>query len=204
MNVTVASAKLNRQVSLRDICFRPLLPDNTECAVTSPLEYFQHDSSFFNQQNGTTTYLDHIMFCGKSPLSISGSPLNASASCLGSSGLPQMPNVIFGGFKGISELVTMALDWEKAYLQTIQSWIANNSDQLIVSYQAERSAEDEIERQSNADIRTVIISYVVMFAYVSVFLGVYHDCRTIPVSCCATISTAAVYLRLFNICILSP
>ncbi|BHF81948.1 NPC intracellular cholesterol transporter 1 [Sparganum proliferum] len=219
MNVTVTSPKLNRPVSLRDICFRPLLPDIVECAVTSPLEYFQHDATFFNEQNGSATYLDHINFCGRSPLSTTGSPLNDSASCLGSSGLPQMPNVVFGGFKGnftnasavvvtflvnnsadlSSELVTMALDWEKVYLQTIQSWIANNSDQLIVSYQAERSAEDEIERQSNADIRTVIISYLVMFAYVSVFLGVYHNCRTIPVDLKATLGLGGVLVVLASV-----
>ncbi|KAL7053642.1 hypothetical protein AAHC03_026939 [Spirometra sp. Aus1] len=219
MNVTVTSEKLNRPVSLRDICFRPLLPDIVECAVTSPLEYFQHDEPFLNAQNGSATYLDHINFCGRSPLSTTGSPLNYSASCLGSSGLPQMPNVVFGGFKEnftnasavvvtllvnnsadlSSELITMALDWEKAYLQTIQSWIANNSDQLVVSYQAERSAEDEIERQSNADIRTVIISYLVMFAYVSVFLGVYHNCRTIPVDLKATLGLGGVLVVLASV-----
>ncbi|VDL99092.1 unnamed protein product [Schistocephalus solidus] len=236
MNVTVISEKLNRPVSLRDICFRPLLPDITECAVTSPLEYFQHDQTFFNEQNGSATYLDHISFCGKSPLSITGSPLNYSASCLGSSenftnaSAVVITFLVNNSVDLNSELVNMALDWEKVYLQTIQSWIVNNSKQLVVSYQAEvrfsapislsiakysilraltvafgsflppqRSAEDEIERQSNADVRTVLISYLVMFAYVSVFLGVYHNCQTIPVDLKATLGLGGVLVVLASV-----
>ena len=35
----------NKNVSLQDICFQPLSPDNTACAVFSVLQYFQLDEN---------------------------------------------------------------------------------------------------------------------------------------------------------------
>ena len=40
-----------------------------------------------------------------------------------------------------------------------------------MAYNAERSVEDEIKRESGSDVATVLLSYIVMFAYVSVALG---------------------------------
>lgn len=42
---------------------------------------------------------------------------------------------------------------------------------LTISFSAERSIEDEINRESNSDIHTVVISYAVMFVYISLALG---------------------------------
>lgn len=42
---------------------------------------------------------------------------------------------------------------------------------LTISFSAERSIEDEINRESNSDVHTVVISYAVMFVYISIALG---------------------------------
>jgi Niemann-Pick C1 protein len=64
----------------------------------------------------------------------------------------------------------IALQWEKEWInRTFQE-----RKHLTVSRMAERSVEDEINREGSADIITVVISYLVMFAYVSLSLGQLH------------------------------
>lgn len=46
---------------------------------------------------------------------------------------------------------------------------------LSFSVLFQRSIEDEIERKSNSDILTILISYLLMFGYVSLMLGQYND-----------------------------
>jgi hypothetical protein len=40
-----------------------------------------------------------------------------------------------------------------------------------VAFRAERSIEDELDKQSQGDIPTVVISYGIMFAYIAITLG---------------------------------
>lgn len=53
---------------------------------------------------------------------------------------------------------------------------------LTISFTAERSIEDELNRESNSDVFTVIISYVVMFLYISLALGHIQSCSRLLVS----------------------
>jgi len=46
----------------------------------------------------------------------------------------------------------------------------------------QRSIEDELDRESQGDVLTILVSYLVMFAYVSVMLGHYHSFTRILVS----------------------
>lgn len=46
-----------------------------------------------------------------------------------------------------------------------------NNSNLTISFSAERSIEDEIDRESYGDVGTVVISYAVMFVYISIALG---------------------------------
>lgn len=52
---------------------------------------------------------------------------------------------------------------------------------LTISFSAERSIEDEIDRQSNSDISTITISYAIMFVYISLALGHINSCRRLLV-----------------------
>lgn len=53
---------------------------------------------------------------------------------------------------------------------------AGKNDSLKISFSAERSIEDEINRESGADIMTILTSYLIMFAYVAIALGRFASC----------------------------
>ncbi|KAL5104238.1 NPC intracellular cholesterol transporter 1 [Taenia crassiceps] len=206
-NITTYSKVVKTNVSLTDICFKPMQPDKVDCAITSPLEYFQHNVTQFNNSD----YLEHLLGCAKDVF---------NPKCLGSSGIPQMPNVVFGGFADgnyslaeaaiitilvrnnvdlKSDHVQSCLDWEAAFISTVREWKEAHSKEVVVSFSAERSVEDEIERQSNADVRTVIISYLVMLVYVSLFLGSYSSCRNIPIDLKVTLGLGGVLIVLASV-----
>ena len=46
----------------------------------------------------------------------------------------------------------------------------------------QRSIEDEIERESQAEIITILISYLLMFVYIMFFLGHIRGIKTLLVS----------------------
>ena len=58
------------RVTLNDICFQPLAPDNTNCTIYSILNYFQNDydllykevKQLFSVQSNSTY---HIQYCTK-------------------------------------------------------------------------------------------------------------------------------------------
>lgn len=53
----------------------------------------------------------------------------------------------------------------------MKNWTENGKpDFMEVAYSAERSIEDEIERESYGEISTIVISYSVMFLYITVAL----------------------------------
>ncbi|VDM17724.1 unnamed protein product [Hydatigera taeniaeformis] len=232
-NITVYGEVLKANISLDDICFKPMRPDKEDCAITSPLEYFQHNVTQFNNstvgrctffscafgfpftQSSTICilqdYLEHLLNCAKNVF---------TPKCLGSSGIPQMPNVVFGGFADgnyslaeaavitilvrndvdlKSDHIQSCLVWEAAFISTVREWKDAHSKEVIVSFSAERSVEDEIERQSNADVWTILISYVVMFVYVSLFLGSYTSCRNIPVDLKVTLGLGGVLIVLASV-----
>ena len=53
---------------------------------------------------------------------------------------------------------------------------------ITVAVMAERSIDDEIERESAGDVSTIIISYTVMFVYVTLALGEFNSFERILVS----------------------
>lgn len=53
---------------------------------------------------------------------------------------------------------------------------------LTISFTAERSIEDELNRESNSDVFTVLISYAVMFLYISLALGHIQSWNRVLVS----------------------
>jgi hypothetical protein len=60
-------------VTLQDICFQPLAPDNTECTIQSILEYWQNDhdkldKTKYDDYTGAFLlgdYLDHFSDCAR-------------------------------------------------------------------------------------------------------------------------------------------
>ena len=52
----------------------------------------------------------------------------------------------------------------------------------ITHTHTQRSIEDEIERESQAEIMTILISYLLMFVYIMFFLGHIRSLRTLLVN----------------------
>ena len=118
--------------------------------------------------------------------------------CTSLFGAPVAPSIAFGGYEGKNYsdakvlVVTIVINnhvddskndkakaWEKAFL----SYMKNYTDEdLEVAFRAERSIEDEIERESHADIYTIVVSYLIMFLYITFALGQINQCDRFMVS----------------------
>nr|CDS33612.1 Niemann Pick C1 protein [Hymenolepis microstoma] len=215
-SIRAYSKDLNKEVKLSDICFKPLEPASHECGVFSPLEYFQSNVTFLDTVSDKgKNYLDHISFCTKRTVFESG-PLG---SCRGSAGAPMFGNVVFGGIKDndymLSEAVVitilvknavdhkspavlMAQAWESEFIQTVLKWRSEHPE-IVVSFAAERSVEDEIVRQSHSDISTIVISYSIMVIYVSICLGNYRSIRTCLLDVKISLSVGGVSIVLASV-----
>lgn len=53
------------QVTLEDICYKPLAPDNTNCTIISVLNYFQNNFTrlMYNEDFGLVNNSYHIYYC---------------------------------------------------------------------------------------------------------------------------------------------
>ncbi|KAH6927148.1 hypothetical protein HPB50_000009 [Hyalomma asiaticum] len=102
--------------------------------------------------------------------------------CLGQYGGPMFPYIGLGNVNGdlsVCTLITIlvtndvnasllgtAIGWERKFIDTLKNFSNPN---ISVASISENSVEDELESQSN--MFTVLLSYFVMFVYVSLALG---------------------------------
>jgi Niemann-Pick C1 protein len=69
------------------------------------------------------------------------------------------------------------------FVEFMKNWTETEMPPFMsVAFSSERSIEDEIERVSQAEMITVVISYVVMFVYIAVALGQFRSFKTLLVS----------------------
>lgn len=188
----------NRTISLEDICFSPL--NNSKCTIQSVLNWFQN-----NRDNIGDDYLDHIEKCMNNPTLI-----EKDSSCFGEFGGPVFPFVALGGFENgnyqtsTALLITIlvnnhlkssdncdAMAWENLYIEFLKNYTNEN---MTISFFSERSIEDELKRQSRSDIFTILISYIVMFLYVSFALGQNNNIRQYFVESKITLGLAGVII----------
>ncbi|KAK3143975.1 hypothetical protein QOZ80_4AG0307300 [Eleusine coracana subsp. coracana] len=165
-------------VSLADICLKPL---GTDCATQSVLQYFQMDPKNYDDSG-----IDHAKFCFQH--------YTSEETCLSTFQSPIDPSTILGGFPGsefteASALVITypvnnkvetrgeengkAVAWERAFIKLVQEEIQPMvlAQNLTMSFSSESSVQNELNRESTADAITIVISYIVMFAYISFTLG---------------------------------
>lgn len=166
-------------VSLTDICLNPL---GTNCATQSILQYFKMDPANYDDYGG----VDHAEYCFQH--------YSSAATCLSAFQAPLDPSTALGGFTGnnYSEasafIVTYpvnnevdktgnengkAVAWEKAFIRLVKEEIMPmvQKQNLTLAFSSESSIQEELERESTADVITIAISYLVMFAYISFTLG---------------------------------
>ncbi|XP_070671458.1 uncharacterized protein [Malus domestica] len=69
--------------------------------------------------------------------------------------------------------IERAVAWEKAFIELAKDELLQmeQSRNLTLSFSSESSVEEELQRESTADAITILISYLVMFAYISLTLG---------------------------------
>jgi Niemann-Pick C1 protein len=180
--------------TLKDVCFAPTAEDSAnptvaECTVQSFLGYF-HDSL-----KGITAdnWQDELDSCATNPsgcLSSAGQPLNprllfggvpgysGNRTSLPTSGIPasQAEAVVITYVVNNSleqAKIRKAAEWER----TLQGFLANLQSSALkersirLSYSTEISLEQELNKSTNTDVPVVVLSYLLMFIYVSLSLG---------------------------------
>ncbi|KAL0979152.1 hypothetical protein UPYG_G00181390 [Umbra pygmaea] len=197
------SDELNRTASLKDVCYAPLNPSNpspSDCAVNSLPQYFQNSVANLNAtvlmtELGVTKevdWRDHFIYCVNSPLSFKDIT-DLKLSCMADYGAPVFPFLAVGGYEdnGYTSAEALiltfslnnyprddvkfkvAMEWEQRFLDIVQQYQKSPSNPFTFAYMAERSLEDEISRTTAEDIPIFMISYAVIFVYISVALGEY-------------------------------
>uniref|UniRef100_A0A3B4UUQ6 Niemann-Pick disease, type C1 n=1 Tax=Seriola dumerili TaxID=41447 RepID=A0A3B4UUQ6_SERDU len=189
-----------QNVTLKDICLAPLAPYNNNCTILSVLNYFQNSHAVLDHSIGDdffvyADYHSHFLYCVSAPASLNDTTL-LHDPCLGTFGGPVFPWLALGGYDGtnynnatalvitfplnnyLNDSVRLgkALAWEKEFIQFMKNFKNPN---LTIAFSAERSVEDEIDRESDGDISTIVISYVIMFIYISLALGHIHSFRRV-------------------------
>uniref|UniRef100_A0A671PPZ1 NPC1 like intracellular cholesterol transporter 1 n=1 Tax=Sinocyclocheilus anshuiensis TaxID=1608454 RepID=A0A671PPZ1_9TELE len=163
-NKLIMKNELNRTARLKDVCYTPLNPGNpslTYCAVNTVLPKY-------------------------SPLSFKDIPA-LGMSCMADYGGPVFPFLAVGGYENEEYTTAEALiltfslnnytrtdvkfnvveEWERKFLKIVQEYQENPNTNFTFAYMAERSLEDEINRTTAEDIPIFMISYAVIFLYIS-------------------------------------
>jgi Niemann-Pick C1 protein len=213
-------------ITLSEICFSPLAPENKNCTIESVLNYFQNDESQLDRTPGFfSNYLYHIHYCTRFPFSLDETQSKYNIPCVGAYGGDIDPNVALGGFNKSSDgpgynydtstvlIITfvvnnhvrdednkMAMAWEKAMLEYLHDYKENHNTSLIdIEYSTERSIVDEINRESKTDVYTIAGSYLLMFLYITICLGHVRSFKTILVDMKLEVGLVGVLLVLFAV-----
>ncbi|BFZ21461.1 hypothetical protein BsWGS_24500 [Bradybaena similaris] len=213
----------NKTITLQDICFAPMQPENKNCTIQSILNYYQNSHEMIDKvvmdEYGfweLANYLDHFESCVQSPYSLNDTT-RLHTPCMGTYGGPVFPWVALGGFEGkaystaqafvITILVNNFLDasqvepakaWEKKYIEFMKNYTAEHPH-INIAFSSERSIEDEIDRQSQSDIITILCSYLIMFAYITICLGQYSNPHRILVDAKISLGLAGVIIVLLSV-----
>ncbi|XP_013101655.2 NPC intracellular cholesterol transporter 1 isoform X3 [Stomoxys calcitrans] len=183
---------------LKDICYAPLVSDDSpsvetsNCVVQSVWGYFKDDLDRLDDEdedNGfQVNYLDELYQCMSNPY-----------LCLAPYGGPVDPAIGLGGFLKQGEQLgpntkyeranaiiltflvknhhdkhklTAALEWEERYVDYMLNYTKTRmSKHMDIAFTSERSIEDELNRGSQSDVLTILVSYLIMFAYIAISLG---------------------------------
>ncbi|CAF0977101.1 unnamed protein product [Rotaria sordida] len=151
-------------------------------------------------------YSTHFMTCSQAPTTTKDNPLGLS--CFADFGGTVNPFMILGNYTDATysnatalvitiviensndpEKIQLAEAWEKVFLDYMKNFtdtqkslrsagLWNETANFTVYYSAERSIQDELNRQSRSDILTILISYTIMFLYVTLTLGHIRSWRT--------------------------
>lgn len=165
-----------------------------------------------------STYLDHFKKCSQNPYNI---------DCLAAYGGPVDPAIAVGGFLEPGDMLgsqpkyerasaiiltflinnyhnktklAPALEWEKKFVAFMMNWTAHEKKEFMdVAFTSERSIEDELDRGSHSDVMTILVSYVIMFAYIAISLGQMHSCSRLLIDSKITLGLGGVIIVLASV-----
>ena len=164
----IANLKTDAGVTLQDVCFAPA-GAGTPCVVQSVSAWLGDDIEQWGDG-----WRDRIVDCASRP-----------GECLPPFGQPLNPKLVLGGASG---------DWLNAQSLVI-TWVVNNydddrvhpteaweilleaylhnlsRDNVDIAFSTGVSLEEELNKSTNTDVKIVVLSYLVMFLYVSLTLG---------------------------------
>ncbi|KAM6989564.1 NPC intracellular cholesterol transporter 1 [Tautogolabrus adspersus] len=208
------------EVTLKDLCLAPLAPYNTNCTILSVLNYFQNSHTVLDHSIGDDffTYADfhsHFLYCVSAPASLNDTTL-LHDPCLGTYGGPVFPWLALGGYDEtnynnatalvitfplknyLNDSVKMSksLAWEKEFISFMKNFSNPN---MTIAFSAERSIEDELDRESEGDISTIVISYVIMFIYISLALGHINSFSRVMVDSKISLGIAGILIVLSSV-----
>ncbi|KAM3957916.1 Niemann-Pick type C-1a isoform 1-T1 [Aphomia sociella] len=211
---------LNNGVGIEEICYRPLSSEfdgevtADNCAVMSVWGWWENDADQFEEDLEDDAYLDKIITCANNPL-----------SCLAPYGGPVLPAVALGGFPGAQldnnaryyeanafiitilvdnkydkEQLKPALAWEKEFIQFMKNYTENSMPSYMdIAYTSERSIEDELDRETQSDVSTILVSYFIMFAYISISLGRFTSFSRLLIDSKITLGLGGVFIVLASV-----
>nr|CAI5857528.1 unnamed protein product [Callosobruchus analis] len=195
-----------------------------ECVVQSIWGYYKDSIEEFNKTDEDpahflTNYLDHFKKCSANPYD----PTN----CLAPYGGPVDPAIAMGGFLQTGDtlakephyerataviltfvvqnhhnksLLGPAMEWEKAFVEFMQNYTRNEKPEFMdIAFSSERSIEDELNRESQSDVLTILISYLIMFAYIAVSLGQVNTCSRLLIDSKVTLGLGGVLIVLASV-----
>lgn len=181
----------NESITLQSVCFKPL---GDACATQSVLEYWQGSLENYDGSSGGPKLSPEFCYehwniaCRAS----TGAPVDPKVVLGGFPPLPPPLEILnsspttsswyadtataFIITYPLSSSLKMRRDveaWEAAFLNLAQGQLTNlaKSRNLTLSFSTERSVEDELKRESNADAGTVAKSYLMMVLYIALALS---------------------------------
>ncbi|WWD20224.1 hypothetical protein CI109_104700 [Kwoniella shandongensis] len=164
----ISELKSDSGVGLSDVCFAPA-GRGTPCVVQSVSAWLGDSLEGWGED-----WRERITDCAARP-----------GECLPPFGQPIDPKLVLGGAKGDwlnaqALVITWVVDnynddrakpaeeWER----TLKNYFAGlHHPGVTISYSTGISLEEEINASTNTDVKIVVLSYLVMFLYVSLTLG---------------------------------
>lgn len=215
--------------SLKNICFAPLRSSSSinekdleihQCVVQSVFGFFGGNIERFNETEDEDgfeiNYLNYLSDCFSNPY-----------LCLAEYGGPIEPAIALGGFlksgdnlaknphyeKATAVILTFlvknyedvtkldpALEWESSFVKLMEDFVkSNKSKNMDIAFTSERSIEDELNRESKSDISTILVSYLLMFAYIAVSLGHVDECSRAMIDSKITLGIGGVIIVLASV-----
>jgi Niemann-Pick C1 protein len=164
----ISELKSENGYTLDQVCFAPA-GRGTPCVVQSVSAWMGDDLDEWGDD-----WKSRFIDCANRP-----------GECLPPFGQPIDPKLVLGGANGVwpeakalvitwvvdnfeDDRVLPAMEWES----TLKHYLADLSKPGVsISYSTEISLQEELNKSTNTDVKIVILSYLVMFLYVSLTLG---------------------------------